>query len=268
MASITLFAGSVPVNYDKYLGPVLFEPYALDLVERLKNDKMKHLLELACGTGRVTRHLVNLIPDGGSFVATDLNQGMLDVAKAKLQSEKIEWKVGDAQNLPFDDGQFDHMVCQFGIMFFPDKEKSFREAHRVLKPGGKYIFNTWEAVERNPRIDTIWKVIYEVFGNESPDFFQKGPHSFYNKNEIQQLLLNAGFRKINIETVEKTPKYSGPDDLIIGFADGSPLANYLAEKDQEVQVNFRKRLRKELNEQDKILGNTVPSLALVIEVTR
>ena len=186
MSSIALFAGSVPANYDKYLGPILFEPYALDLTERLRKEKVEHVLELACGTGRVTRHLVDLIPEHGSLIAADLNLGMLEVAKSKIQSDKILWIVANAQDLPFYNGQFDHMVCQFGVMFFPDKEGSFREAHRVLKAGGKYIFNTWESVEKNPRIDLMWKVMYEVFGSESPDFLQKGPHSYYDKEEIER----------------------------------------------------------------------------------
>jgi ubiquinone/menaquinone biosynthesis C-methylase UbiE len=212
MASIALFAGAIPANYDKYLGPILFEPYAVDLIDRLKNDKVEHVLELACGTGRVTKHLVDLIPDDGSLIATDLNPGMHEIAQSKIKNEKILWQIADAQDLPFYNGQFDHVICQFGVMFFPDKEKSFKEVHRVLQPGGKYIFNTWERVEKNPRIDTMWKIIYEVFGKESPDFLQKGPHSFYDKNEIEQLLLNAGFKNIRIDTVAKTPKYNQPDD--------------------------------------------------------
>jgi ubiquinone/menaquinone biosynthesis C-methylase UbiE len=268
MSSISLFSGSIPASYDKYLGPILFEPYALDLIDRLKNDKIEHLLELACGTGRVTAHLVSLIPAGGSLIATDLNPGMLEVAQSKIQNENVQWKIANAQDLPFDDGQFDHIVCQFGVMFFPDKEKSFREANRVLKPGGKYIFNTWESVENNPRIDTMWKVIYEVFGSESPDFLQKGPHSFYDKNEIEQLLLRAGFKTVRVEAVAKNPTYNQPEDLIKGFADGSPLSNYLQERDEKLQHEFRKRLHEKLNEQDKILGNTVPSLALVVEAIK
>jgi ubiquinone/menaquinone biosynthesis C-methylase UbiE len=268
MASITLFAGSVPANYDKYLGPILFEPYALDLVERLKNDKIEHLLELACGTGRVTRHLVNLIPEGGSLVAIDLNQGMLEIAKEKLVSDKIQWSVADAQDLSFANEQFDHIVCQFGVMFFPDKEKSFREAVRVLKPGGKYLFNTWESVEKNPRIDTMWKVIYESFANESPDFFEKGPHSFYDRDEIERMLLNAGFNNVRIESVPKTSKYNEPDDLITGFVEGSPLTNYLREKGEAVKTNFKKQLLEALIEQQNILRNTVPCLALVVEATK
>lgn len=268
MASITHFAGSIPANYDKYLGPILFEPYALNLVERLKNDKIEHLLELACGTGRVTKHLVNLISKNGSLVATDLNPGMLEVAKEKVVNNKIEWIAADAQDLSFNDRQFDHVVCQFGVMFFPDKEKSFREVYRVLKPGGKYIFNTWEAVEKNPRINTIWNVVYEVFKNESPDFFQKGPYSLYDKDEIERMLLNAGFKNIRIETVATTPKYNQPDDLIKGFTEGSTLSNFLKEKDEKIQLELNKRLEEELNKQDEVFGNTVPCLAVVVEASK
>lgn len=268
MSSIALFAGSVPANYDKYLGPVLFEPYALDLVQRLKNDNVKHLLELACGTGRVTRHLADLIPGDGSMVATDLNIGMLEVAKEKIANEKIKWSVADAQNLPFENEQFDHMVCQFGVMFFPDKEKSFREAARVLKDGGKYIFNTWEAVEKNPRINTMWKVVYEMFAEESPDFFQKGPHSFYDNDEIERLLLKAGFKTVRIDTVAKTSKYNHRDDLINGFADGSPFSHYLNEKGEEAKDRFKKRMQQVFEAEEEIFGNTVPSLALVVEATK
>jgi ubiquinone/menaquinone biosynthesis C-methylase UbiE len=229
---------------------------------------VEHLLELACGTGRVTKHLLDLIPDNGELIAADLNPGMLEVAKEKIKNDKIQWKLADAQNLPFEDEQFDHQVFQFGVMFFPDKGKSFREANRVLKPDGKYIFNTWESIEKNPRIDVMWNVIYELFGNESPDFFQKGPHSFYNKNEIEQLLVNAGFKNVRIETVAKTPEYNQPDDLIKGFTEGSPLCNYLAEKEQDVQIEFREKLKRAFDEQDTILGNAVPSLALVIEASK
>lgn len=268
MASVTAFEGSIPANYDKYLGPILFETYALDIIDRLKNDKIENLLELACGTGRLTKHLSRLIPANGKLVATDLNQAMIDIAKTKAQNEKIEWKVVNAQDLPFADCQFDHVVCQFGVMFFPDKEKTFREALRVLQPGGKYIFNTWETVEKNPRIVTIWETILEVFPNDPPEFFKKGPYACNDQKEIEQLLLNAGFKNIQIDTVAKTSKYNGPDDLINGFVDGTTLYNYLKEKEPQKQQQLKMLLKERLSKQDETLGNSVPSLVLVIEATK
>lgn len=268
MASVSLFAGSVPANYDKYLGPILFEPYALDLIERLKKDNVEHLLELACGTGRVTKHLVDLIPGNGSLVATDLNPGMLEIAKEKVGSAEIDWKVANAQELPFENAQFDHIVCQFGVMFFPDKEESFREANRVLTLGGKYVFNVWESLEKNPRSDMIWQTIKEMFRDDSPEFFQKGPYSFNDKEIIEQFLLKAGFKNVKIEVVAKTPKYNEPGDLITGFAEGSSLYNYLAEKDEGTRRRFKTLLRQRLVEQETIYGNTVPSRALVVESTK
>lgn len=268
MASISSFAGAIPANYDKYLGPILFEPYALDILDRLNRGKVGHVLELACGTGRLTRHLIELIPDDGSLTAADLNPGMLEIAKSKVYNEGLQWFVADAQDLPFYNGQFDHMICQFGVMFFPDKEKSFREAYRVLEPGGKYIFSTWESVENNPRIDVMWKVIGEVFENESPEFLQKGPHSFFDKKEIERMLINAGFMDIRIETVAKTPKYNNANDLIKGFTEGSPLTNYLQEKGEDVKMNFRRRLLEELEAQESVFDKTVPCLALVVEATK
>lgn len=268
MPAIHHFQGSVPQNYDRYLAPVLFEPYAVDLVQRLKHEQVRNVLELACGTGRLTRHLAEIIPAGGSLCATDLNPGMLVLAKEKIRHQKVDWKIADAQDLPFPDQQFDHVVSQFGVMFFPDKQKAMDEVFRVLQPGGKFIFSTWESVEKNPRIELMWKIIYELFGNETPDFFRKGPHSFFDQEEIISLLAHAGFSDISIDVVEKLPKYNEPEDLVRGFADGSPIRNYLEAKEVEVQMQFRERLLQGFIEQDKTFDRTVPCAALVIDARK
>ncbi len=133
MESTAAFAGSIPVKYERYLGPFLFEPYALDLVSRLKDKTFDHILELACGTGRVTAHLVQTVKFK-KLTATDLNQDMINVAKSIVRNESINWMQADALELPFEDKTFDLAVMQFGLMFFPDKLKGLQEAHRVLKP--------------------------------------------------------------------------------------------------------------------------------------
>ena len=129
------FSGSVPALYDLHLGPVLFEPYASDLVSRLPSGDRLRVLEIACGTGIVTRRLQEALPDA-AIVATDLNEPMIDYARGAVPAPGILWQQADAQALGFDDGSFDVVVCQFGFMFLPDKVQGFREARRVLASGG------------------------------------------------------------------------------------------------------------------------------------
>src|SRR5712691_5626072 len=144
-----VFAGSIPKFYERYLVPLLFEPYAADLVNRLASRSLARVLEVAAGTGVVTRRLASVLPERVSIVATDLNQPMLDLASAIGTKRPVEWRQADAMQLPFPDGTFDAVVCQFGVMFFPEKSKAFSEARRVLRPGGAFIFNVWDRIEEN-----------------------------------------------------------------------------------------------------------------------
>src|SRR5882672_1363712 len=140
-SSDKVFAGSIPKLYDTYLVPLIFEPYAADLVNRLAPGSLSRVLEIAAGTGVVTRALASVLPESVSIVATDLNPSMLDQAAALGTRRPVEWRQADAMRLPFRDGAFDAVVCQFGAMFFPEKSKAFSEARRVLSAGGVFIFN-------------------------------------------------------------------------------------------------------------------------------
>jgi ubiquinone/menaquinone biosynthesis C-methylase UbiE len=246
MAEVTAFAGSVPANYDQYLGPVLFEPYALDIVARLNKSELKNVLELACGTGRVTRHLANVVPAGGKLVATDLNGDMINVARTIITDPKVQWLVVDAQELPFGDEAFDHIICQFGVMFFPDKAKAFAEAHRVLQTNGKFIFNVWDSLEYNANSAALRSTMENIMGADAPDFLSKGPFSFYDRHHIKNLLEGAGFKDINLNIVQKTSYYQSVDDMIKGFTEGSPLASYLAQQPIALQQTIKTKLRAQL----------------------
>lgn len=265
MDPIAVFAGSIPANYDRYLGPVLFEPYALDLSDRLKKDLLRNVLEIAAGTGRVTRHLLPLIAEGGKLTATDINPDMLDVARERIKSEKLTWQIADAMELPFSDNSFDHVVCQFGVMFFPDKLKAFQETWRVLQPGGKFIFSTWSDIEKNPRTAIIRKIMDELFKENAPDFLTKGPYSLFDTEEIRDWLAKAGFDPIKIEAVNKTSTLRNVDDFLKGFLEGSPLAAYLANMDEPIRNEINKRIIEEMKRQFKDNGNEVPMEALVCE---
>jgi ubiquinone/menaquinone biosynthesis C-methylase UbiE len=131
------FENTIPGIYELYLGPYLYEPYALYVISRVK-DTPKHALEIGCGTGRLTNHLAKKIGVDAKLMAIDINPAMLDIAKLKVNDPNVEFQVADAQNLPFPDNSFDLVVCQFGFMFLPEKQKGFNEAWRVLKPGGQF----------------------------------------------------------------------------------------------------------------------------------
>lgn len=243
MSNTTAFAGSVPANYDQYLGPVLFEPYALDIAERINKNNYRNVLEIACGTGRVTRHLAHLLPADGKLVATDLNGDMIHVARSIVRDPRIKWLIADAQDLSLADNSFDHVVCQFGVMFFPDKFKAFQEAHRVLETGGVFLFNVWDSLDLNPRSAIIKQVMEEIMGDEAPDFLNKGPYSYFDQELIRQTLQDAGFKNIAMETVQKTSYYPSAADLIKGFVDGSPLGAYLVQLPASLQQEIKDRLR-------------------------
>src|SRR5512132_3754478 len=154
-ATDKLFAGSIPKLYESHLVPLIFQPYAVDIAQRLASRSPTRVLEIAAGTGVVTRAMASVLPDGTTIVATDLNQAMLDQAIATGTDRPVEWRQADAMQLPFADAEFDAVICQFGVMFFPEKAKAFSEARRVLRPGGVFIFNVWDRIEENEFADWV-----------------------------------------------------------------------------------------------------------------
>jgi ubiquinone/menaquinone biosynthesis C-methylase UbiE len=229
MEKIAAFAGTIPANYEKYMGPFLFEPFALDLAERLQDKKYDHILEIACGTGRVTAHLAKSVKHD-TLTATDLNLDMIDVARQKIRNENIKWMTADAMELPFSDASFDLVVFQFGIMFFPDKEKGLKEAYRVLKPGGKLIFSTWDKSENNPAIHEGRKIIESYFEGNPPVFYHV-PFSMYDEKELRNLTLNTGFRDVRVSLVKKGGVSPSAADLSIGIVEGNPVYLSICERD-------------------------------------
>ncbi|HET6722792.1 MAG TPA: class I SAM-dependent methyltransferase, partial [Chitinophagaceae bacterium] len=201
MEKIAAFEGSIPANYERYLGPFLFEPYALDLVSRLQDKKYSDILEIACGTGRVTKHLARSVKHD-TLTATDLNQDMLNVAKEAVNDKRVKWMPADAIDLPFDDGSFDLVVMQFGIMFFPDKEKGLKEAYRVLKKDGKLIYNTWDKIETVEAIHEGRLIIESYFADNPPTFYNV-PFSMYDDRELITITRRAGFKSITATLVKK-----------------------------------------------------------------
>lgn len=267
MPAITTFTGSVPQNYDAYLGPFLFEPYAIDIAQRISQKGFQNVLEIACGTGRVTNHLLQVLDNSAHVTATDLNKEMLQVAQEKISDERISWMVADALDLPFDNEVFDLVVCQFGVMFFPDKQKAFQNVHRVLKNGGQYIFNVWDDVKYNDATLMTQDVMQEVLQKDAPDFLKKGPFSYFDQKQIENDLSSAGFTNIKFEVVEKMGIAATSDNVIKGLLEGSPLANYLQESHAPVDI-IKEKLKTSLEEKYGKQNLTIPMQAIVCSACR
>ncbi len=229
--SDTVFAGSIPAFYDRHLGPFLFELYAADLVGRLANIAAGRVLETAAGTGIVTRVLARTLPDTVEIVATDLNQPMLDFAAAQPGAARVTWQQADALALPFADRSFDAVLCQFGVMFFPDRIAGYREARRVLKPGGHFVFNTWDRIEENEISQIVTDAMVARFNDEGVRFLARTPHGYHDLAMIRGDLAAAGFSSVAIETVRHQSRASSPWDAVIGLCQGTPLRNEIEARD-------------------------------------
>lgn len=267
MSSASSYNGNIPQHYERYLGPLLFEPFAEDLAARVPSAAHS-VLELACGTGRVTQHLDRRLPATARVVASDLNADMIAVARSIVFSPRVDWVEADAQALPFGDAVFDTVLCQFGVMFFADKEAAFREVWRVLQRGGRFLFNTWDGFATNPRAALIVEVMNAELGAAAPDFLSTGPYSFHNEARIALLLEEAGFASVRLEKVARCSRYNDPADLVAGFVDGSPLGSYLDRKGPGLRQRISDRLRAALDRQSATYGNTVPMQAIVVEARR
>jgi SAM-dependent methyltransferase len=227
-----VFAGSIPQFYDTYLVPLIFEPYAADLVTRLQRRALSRVLEVAAGTGVVTRAMASALPDTVAIVATDLNAAMIDHAAAVGTQRAVDWRQADAMRLPFEAGMFDAVVCQFGAMFFPDRAKAFSEARRVLKPGGVLLFNVWDRIEENEFADVVTASLAAVFPQDPPRFLARTPHGYHDPRVIERDLGSAGFgAPPRIETVAARSRAASPRLPAIAYCQGTPLRNEIESRD-------------------------------------
>ena len=196
------FSGSVPAHYDEFLGPLFFEPYAIEVASLIDPSTVHTALELASGTGRVTRHLRNILPPAAILIASDTSPDMLAIAKEKLQGMDINWQFIDAQDLPFGDNSVDLVVCCFGYMFVPDKLKAFEEAYRVLKPGSMLLFTTWDELE-TIGASYVYRSIAQKYLTDPLPLACNLPFSMNDETSIRELLQRAGFSQISVERITK-----------------------------------------------------------------
>jgi ubiquinone/menaquinone biosynthesis C-methylase UbiE len=267
-ATDKLFAGSIPEIYDRFLVPLIFEPYARDLAERIGRADPKTVLEIAAGTGVVTRAMASRLPAQARLTVTDLNQPMLDHAKARQPDGRITWKQADALALPFADGSFDAVACQFGVMFFPDKVQGYREARRVLKPGGRYVFSVWDRISDNEFADVVTQALATMFPDDPPRFLARTPHGHHDAEQIRRELSAAGFTDVSVDAVDHRSKAASPRDPAIAYCQGTPLRN-------EIEARGAGRLEEATNRAAEAVAQRFGSAAvdgriraLVITATR
>jgi SAM-dependent methyltransferase len=217
------FTGSIPEIYDRYLGPVLFEPYARDLAARLAPPVPPRVLEVACGSGVATRQLRERLAPEVELVASDLHEAMFAVARSRLGAgARVEWQAADAQALPFPDAHFGAWVCQFGWMFFPDKPRAAGEAFRVLRPGGQLLLSVWGALHENPLAQIVDATLARCFPRDPPDFYRV-PFGFHDTQAIVAMLRGAGFAGAEAASVDCEARAPSAEHAAIGFVRGNPV---------------------------------------------
>ncbi|HET6971353.1 MAG TPA: class I SAM-dependent methyltransferase [Phenylobacterium sp.] len=216
------FVGSVPEIYERYLGPMLFEPFAQDMADRFAGFAGP-LLETAAGTGRLTRRLALATAGAARITATDFNPPMLAQAEAQVRDPRITWRQADAQALPFADESFEAVVCQFGVMFFPDKAAAYAQARRVLRPGGRFVFSVWSDLAANDFTRAVTEVLGETFPKDPPTFLTRVVNGYHDEAEIGAGLIAAGFSEVEFEIVTLPTPAASAADAAYGLTHGSPL---------------------------------------------
>ena len=230
--SPTLFAGPIPKLYQDVLVPMIFRSYAEDLAGRWSPTTPSRVLEVAAGTGVLTRVLARSLPATVDIVATDLNQPMLDLAAEIGTDRSVEWREADAMALPFPDGSFDAVFCQFGVMFFPDRPKAFAEVLRVLKPGGFFLFNTWDKIQTNEFAHVVSLALASVFPEDPPRFIERIPHGYFEAAQIESDLRAGGFEATpKIETVGRASVAPSARMAAVAYCQGTPIRHDITTRD-------------------------------------
>lgn len=228
------FTVAIAAQYERYLVPLIFEPYAADIATRVRSRSPQRVLEIAAGTGVVTRAMAATLEPEATIVATDLSQSMIDHAQTLGTARAVKWRQADVMALPFDDVEFDAVVCQFGAMFFPDKPAAFAEVHRVLRPGGVFVFNVWDRIETNEFADTVATAVALMFPDDPPGFLDRTPYGYSDASAIQRDLSGGGFltSRARVTVLAERSRADSASIPATAFCLGTPLKNEIEARDR------------------------------------
>lgn len=262
------FTGSIPEIYDRELGPVIFADYAADMARRVATAGVGNVLEIAAGTGIVTRALRDRLSPGARLTATDLNAPMLDVARTKFApGEAVAFRPADAQALPFDDAAFDAVACQFGVMFFPDKPLAYRETWRVLNSGGRFVFSVWDSARHNPVLRHAHALVTAAFPIDPPMFYLV-PVSYCALDPIKAALEDAGFADIQIAVLARVKEVASIFGFAHGFVYGNPTIDLIRARGGVDPDAIVERLARALESEFGAGPCRLPMQAIVVEARR
>ena len=262
MAETDVFKHSAPSLYDRYMGPLLFEPYARHVAERVAALRPERILETAAGTGIVTRAVSEALPEA-TIVATDINPALVEFAAVRSHSDRVEFQRADAAELLFADASFDLVLSVFGVMFFPDKVQANGEARRVLRPGGRYVLVTFDRLDRNPIPKLAGEAVATLFP-EDPRYMERGPFSYTDAELVEQDLRAAGFESVELETVELSSRVTARD-AAQGIVLGSPFRAEIEKLDSSALERATAAVEQALGPWD---GTAAPMSAHVATATR
>ncbi len=266
-AADTIFAGSIPETYERYMVPLIFRPYAEVVAQRVKSLAPMRILETAAGTGVVTEALHRALPDA-EIVATDLNQPMLDQAARKVRAPNVHFQQADALDLPFDDASFDFVVCQFGVMFFPDKAKGNAEARRVLRDGGRYLLVIWDSVERNLATKVAGSAVAELFPDDPAAFYERIPFRYHDLAVIEADLRAARFEQIEFDTIELRSRAASARDAAFALTQGTPMRSEIEKRGAGALVTATAVAADALRQFEGADGFDAPMSAHIVTATR
>ncbi|MEA2828268.1 MAG: hypothetical protein QOG43_2707 [Actinomycetota bacterium] len=215
-----LWVDAMPEAYERWLAPAVFRPFALDAARRVAATGPRRVLELAAGTGVLTRELVAAAASA-EVTATDLNDAMVDFGRRHVPG--AVWRQADAMDLPFDDAEYDVVVCQFGAMFFPDKPSAFAEARRVLTRAGTLILSTWATLDTHEFQAALVAALERAFPDDPPTFMASVPHGYADVELVRADLGAGGFDRVTVESVTLEGRAQSAADVATGYCAGTPV---------------------------------------------